>query len=104
MCFGSERYLATCEEEFDTVIRLGAAGMLFDECQHHADALLRFDAAHGHTAPWPVYANDNELIRRFKERTLDSPEFLYSGEGLYDWSSRSTTSPISAVPPPRTSR
>lgn len=59
--------------------------MLFDECQHHADALLCFDAAHGHPVPWPVYANDNELVRRFREQTRRSPEFLYSGEGLYDW-------------------
>lgn len=85
MCFGSERYLATCQEEFATVAGLGAAGMLFDECQHHADALLCFDDAHGHPVPWPVYANDNELIRRFREQTSQSPEFLYCGEGLYDW-------------------
>jgi hypothetical protein len=85
MCFGSERYLATCQEEFGTIVRLGAAGMLFDECQHHADALLCFDTTHGHSAPWPVYANDGELIRRFREQTKDSPDFLYSGEGLYDW-------------------
>lgn len=85
MCFGSERYLATCQEEFDTVVRLGAAGMLFDEGQYHGDALLCFDDGHGHPVPWPVYANDGELIRRFRERTSDLPDFLYSGEGLYDW-------------------
>lgn len=83
MCFGSERYLDTCQREFDNIVRLGAAGMLFDECEHHADALLCFDPAHGHPVPWPVYANDNELIRRFREQT--PPGFLYSGEGLYDW-------------------
>lgn len=85
MCFGSERYLATCQEEFGKVVRLGAAGMLFDECQHHADALLCFDAAHGHPVPWPAYGGDNELVRRFREQTGQSPDFLYSGEGLYDW-------------------
>lgn len=85
MCFGSERYLDTCQEEFSNIVRLGAAGMLFDECQHHADALMCFDAAHGHPVPWPVYANDNELVRRFREQTRQLPEFLYSGEGLYDW-------------------
>lgn len=85
MCFGSERYLDTCQEEFGNLVRLGAAGMLFDECQHHADAHLCFDAAHGHPVPWPVYANDCELVRRFREQTKDSPDFLYSGEGLYDW-------------------
>ncbi|MBO0802700.1 MAG: hypothetical protein J2P25_06440 [Nocardiopsaceae bacterium] len=85
MCFGSDRYLDTCQEEFGRIVDLGAAGMLFDECQHHADALLCFDDAHGHPVPWPVYANDNELVRRFRERTSSDPEFLYSGEGLYDW-------------------
>jgi hypothetical protein len=85
MCFGSDRYLATCQEEFGKIVELGAAGMLFDECQHHADALLCFDAGHGHPVPWPAYAGDNELVRRFREQTQRSPEFLYSGEGLYDW-------------------
>jgi hypothetical protein len=59
--------------------------MLFDESQHHADALLCFDAGHGHPAPWPVYAGDNELARRFREQTRHDPGFLYCGEGLYDW-------------------
>ena len=85
MCFGSEHYLDHCQREFDKIVRLGAAGMLFDECQHHADALLCFDAGHGHQVPWSVYANDNELARRFREQTAHAPEFLYSGEGLYDW-------------------
>lgn len=85
MCFSSERYLAVCQEEFGKVGMTGADGMLFDECQHHADALLCFDAAHGHPVPRHAYANDNELIRRFREQTRQSPEFLYSGEGLYDW-------------------
>jgi hypothetical protein len=85
MCFGSEHYLDVCQQEFDTIVRLGANGMLFDECQHHADAILCFDTTHGHRAPWPVYAGDNELARRFHEQTRHSPEFLYSGEGIYDW-------------------
>jgi hypothetical protein len=85
MCFGSESYLATCQEEFGKIVELGAAGMLFDECQHHADALLCFDDAHGHPVPWPAYGGDNELVRRFRQQTAQSPDFLYSGEGLYDW-------------------
>jgi hypothetical protein len=84
MCFGSERYLETCAGEFDKIVRLGAAGMLFDESQHHADALLCFDPGHGHPVPWPVYAGDNELARRFRARTRHDPGFLYCGEGLYD--------------------
>jgi hypothetical protein len=83
MCFGSERCLEACEAEFDTVVRLGAAGMLYDESQHHADALLCFDAGHGHAVPWPVYGHDGELLRRFRRR--GAPDFLYGGEGAYDW-------------------
>lgn len=85
MCFGSDRYLATCEVEFDRVVGLGADGMLFDESCHHADALLCFDTAHGHGTPWPVYAGDDELIRRFRRHTEHAPDFLYAGEGNYDW-------------------
>jgi hypothetical protein len=85
MCFGSERYLNICQEEFDKLVQLRAAGMLFDESQHHADALLCFDAGHGHPAPWPVYAHDTELARRFRGQTRHDPDFLYCGEGLYDW-------------------
>ncbi|MFD7027319.1 DUF6259 domain-containing protein [Streptomyces sp. NPDC059917] len=85
MCFGSERYLAVCEREFAIIVALGAAGLLFDQCQHHADARLCFDPGHGHPLAWPVYGNDNELVRRFSRQTPRTPDFLYAGERLYDW-------------------
>jgi hypothetical protein len=86
MCFLSEEYLKICEEEFKKTLDLGAAGILFDECQHHGPALLCFDVSHGHRLGAPVYANDRLLIQRFsrmaKERNV---EFLFAGEGCYDW-------------------
>ena len=44
MCFGSERYMKVCRQEFEKLRDLNADGMLYDECQHHSPALLCFDA------------------------------------------------------------
>jgi hypothetical protein len=85
MCFLSEEYLRVCGEEFQRVVDLGADGMLFDECLHHSPALFCFDTNHGHRYGASVYANDNELIRRFREQADPlRPDFLYAGEACYD--------------------
>ena len=86
MCFLSEAYLRVCEAEFQKALDLGADGILFDECLHHSPALLCFDTAHGHRYGAMVYANDRELIRRFK-RLSDrvKADFLFAGEACYDW-------------------
>ena len=86
MCFLSEEYLKICEEEFKKTLDLGAAGILFDECQHHGPALLCFDVTHGHRLGAPVYANDRLLIQRFSQMAKErNSEFLFAGEGCYDW-------------------
>jgi hypothetical protein len=86
MCFLSEDYLRVCEMEFQKTLDLGADGILFDECLHHSPALLCFDTHHGHRVGAPVYANDNELIRRFNRLSQhEKPDFLYAGEACYDW-------------------
>jgi sugar phosphate isomerase/epimerase len=86
MCFLSEEYLQVCEQEFQMILDLGAAGILFDECQHHSPALLCFDTSHGHRYGAPVYANDRLLIQRFaKLAKAHNPEFFFAGEGCYDW-------------------
>lgn len=85
MCFLSEEYLRVCGDEFQRVVDLGADGMLFDECLHHSPALFCFDTSHGHRYGASVYANDNELIRRFREQADPvRPDFLYAGEACYD--------------------
>ncbi len=86
MCFLSEEYLSLCEKEFQKVLDLGADGILYDECQHHGQALLCFDVTHKHRYGAPVYANDRHLIQRLRamagRRTAD---FLFAGEACYDW-------------------
>ena len=68
------------------VAQRGAAGILFDECLHHANALLCFDPGHGHRYGAPVYANDRKLIENFEKISASAdPEFLFAGEACYDW-------------------
>lgn len=83
MCFLSEDYLRVCDEEFQKIVDLGAAGFLFDECLHHSPALLCFDEQHGHRYGAPVYANDRKLIENFAR--IAAPDFLFAGEACYDW-------------------
>lgn len=86
MCMLSEEYLQLCEREFQKTVDLGAAGILFDESQHHTPAVLCFDKQHGHRPGAPVYANDRLLIQRFAKRLgSKAPEFIFAGEGCYDW-------------------
>lgn len=86
MCLLSEEYLRICEQEFEKIVNLGAAGILYDECQHHGSATLCFDAHHGHRLGAPIYANDRMLIRRFGARLGENaPEFLFAGEACWDW-------------------
>lgn len=84
MCFLDERYLDACVREFDTLLALGADGILYDECLHHMPTLLCFDESHGHRYGAPTYGNDLELIRRFRERLPAGTDFLFAGEGVYD--------------------
>jgi hypothetical protein len=86
MCFLSEEYLRICEMEFQQCLELGADGILFDECLHHSPTLLCFDPDHGHRHGAMVYANDNELIRRFARLSEQAnPDYLFAGEACYDW-------------------
>jgi len=85
MCFLSKEYLDICNREFMKMVELGADGILFDECLHHSPALLCFDETHGHRYGAPVYANDRKLIENFKALLPEGKEFLFCGEGCYDW-------------------
>ena len=84
MCFLDEGYLDACVREFDTLLALGADGILYDECLHHMPTLLCFDESHGHRYGAPTYGNDLELIRRFRERLPNGNDFLFAGEAVYD--------------------
>ncbi|MBE5767786.1 MAG: hypothetical protein E7335_11650 [Clostridiales bacterium] len=83
MCFGSEEYLDICAQEFQKVLDLGAAGMLYDECQHHGPACLCFDTSHGHRYGWSAFANDVYFARRLKEKCSVPEDFLFAGEAPY---------------------
>jgi sugar phosphate isomerase/epimerase len=85
MCFGSEEYMKVCEREFKKIVDLGAAGMLFDECQHHYPTRLCFDTGHGHRYAWPTYTNDRKFIERMWKSTEVPEDFLMAGEACYDW-------------------
>ena len=82
MCFYDEAYMKVCEEEFKKVVALGADGMIFDECLHHGAAICCFDESHGHRYGAPVYARDNDFIRRLSK--LAPKDFLMGGEAIYD--------------------
>ncbi|MFP3466477.1 DUF6259 domain-containing protein [Leifsonia sp. SIMBA_070] len=84
MCFLSEAYLEECLRQFDVLVALGADGILYDECLHHLPSWCCFDESHGHRYGAPTYANDLELVRRFRERLGDRPDFLFAGEAVYD--------------------
>jgi hypothetical protein len=71
MCFQSDRYLDICNQEFEKTVRLGAAGILFDECQHHSPTQLCFDESHGHRYGAPTYTNVRLLIHNFREVVED---------------------------------
>jgi len=85
MCFLSEKYIEICQKEFQKVVKLGAAGMLFDESMHHNPALLCFNQEHGHRYGAPAYQNDREFIMRLWETDNVPSDFLMAGEACYDW-------------------
>lgn len=82
MCFLSQEYLDLCRKEFRKMVDLGAAGILYDESQHHGPAYLCFDTSHGHRPGAYVHSNDNRLIENFSGDV--DPEFLFAGEACYD--------------------
>jgi len=84
MCFLNEKYVEVCMNEFQKTLDLGAAGILYDECQHHSPTLCCFDTSHGHRYGAPTYSGDENLIETFK-KMLNGREFLFAGEGLYDF-------------------
>lgn len=86
MCFGSDEYMRVCEREFQKMLDLGADGILYDENQHHSPALLCFDESHGHRPGFPVYSLDNAFQQNLEKLSKPvNPDFLFAGEGMYDW-------------------
>jgi hypothetical protein len=85
MCMNSPRWREVCAHEFQKSIDLGAAGILYDEVQHHGTANYCFSADHGHHMPADIYAGDALLGAELRKIAAESGrEFLFSGEAPYD--------------------
>ena len=85
MCMAAEGYRQIAAREFQKVLDLGAAGMVFDECAHHSPAFYCFDPSHAHHVPAHVYEGDMKLLQQFHQLTdQQSPDFLYAGESCYE--------------------
>lgn len=79
---------ALCEE-FKKCLDLGAAGMVYDENQHHAGHMLCFDRTHAHAIPGFLYKGADLLGHDFLQMTKKyDPDFLMNGEGPYDLQSK----------------
>lgn len=85
MCFDCPEYLEICRGEFRKLLDLGAAGMLYDECQHHAGAYACFDTSHGHRYGQPVFQHDREFLDMLRATDGRPTDFLMAGEACYDW-------------------
>lgn len=76
-------------KEFQKCLDLGAAGMVYDENQHHAGHMLCFDKTHGHRIPGFLYRGADLLGHDFQEMTkISNPDFVMAGEGPYDLQSK----------------
>ena len=84
MCFHSDKFIEICKKEFQKCIDLGADGILFDENQHHGQALCCFDTSHGHRYGVSAYSADERLIDEFRKMTTGM-DFMISGEASYDF-------------------
>lgn len=86
MCFEAAAYVERCAEELGRMIDVHASGALFDETCWHGTALLCFASTHGHEVPSPVYRGDLPMIERLRAVARHrAGDFLFAGEGLYDW-------------------
>lgn len=84
MCINSEKYREICTKEFIKTLKLGADGVLYDECQHHGNGKICYAKDHGHKYGESSYNSDNKLIEEFKQFTAGNDDFIFVGEACYD--------------------
>jgi hypothetical protein len=90
MCHVCPAWREVANTEFKKAIELGAAGMLYDECQHHGPCSYCFDPNHGHHVPADVFSGDILLENGFRKITRQmDPEYLFAGEACRDLQLRS---------------
>ena len=84
MCFGSDKYLEICKQEFQKCLDLEPDGILYDECLYHSPTLCCFDTSHGHRYGASSFSWDERLIQNFREM-IGNKEFMIAGEAIYDF-------------------
>jgi hypothetical protein len=85
MCMNSSQWREVCAREFRKSLDLGAAGILYDEVQHHGSANYCFASDHGHHVPADIYAGDALLGTELRKMAAESGrDFLFAGEDPYD--------------------
>jgi hypothetical protein len=86
MCHCCAPWREIAEKELAKTMDLGAAGILYDEAQHHGGAIYCFDPTHGHRVPAHIYAGDATLAEGFRRLAQQhgTPDFLFAGEACYD--------------------
>lgn len=86
MDFLSPAYRDIAEAEFSKIIKLGAAGWLFDESCHHGPVEYSFSPDHGYTPPGYIYAGDIPMVKQLRVAAdKTNPDFIFAGEGSQDW-------------------
>lgn len=81
-----QAYRDIATHEFEKILKLGAAGWLFDEVCHHGGTLYNFSPDHGYKAPGYVFAGDMPMAAQFRAAADKvNPDFVFAGEGPQDW-------------------
>ncbi len=90
MCHISPDWRKVADSEFKKTIELGAAGILYDECQHHGPCFYCFDPGHGHHVPADIFSGDILLENGFRKIARETdPDYLFAGESCRDLQLRS---------------
>jgi hypothetical protein len=84
MCPLSPQYRALAVKEFDKILDLGGAGLLYDEVCHHGPARYCFAADHGHAVPGYIYSSDIPLAKDLQKAASANPDFVFAGEAPED--------------------
>ncbi|HVU35130.1 MAG TPA: DUF6259 domain-containing protein [Opitutaceae bacterium] len=86
MDFLDPAYRDVATHEFEKLLKLGAAGWLFDENCHHGPVKYNFAPGHGYTPPGFIYGGDLPLARQLRAAADKvDPDFVFAGEGHMDW-------------------
>lgn len=86
-CTNDQKWIDLSAKEFQNVLDLNPAGMLYDEVFHNGGAFYCFSKTHGHHSPASLKSGNLRLANRFRTMVQQSPgeqHFLFAGEDPYD--------------------